>query len=295
MYYSNVSDGGCFYFEVDSNRLYAKFISYTTAPTPVIRDQFTIFKDVNKVQNITVLQNAPLTLTASWRGTYNWPANGGATTQSVNPGTASLGTFDYSVRDNNTCITDLFHVNISVSLPVSLLNFTATIKNNQAFLDWTTSQEFNNKFFTVEKSTDGINFSFLGIVNAAGTSNEQRKYRFIDNIPAEGANYYRLSQTNFDGNITYLNTRKVVYRIAQPLSITAAYSGQGQIDLVIRSNKTGIAMLRILDLSGKEISKESFLLINGVNNKPLQLRAGIYVVEILNNSGEKATLKIKVL
>ena len=51
MYYSNNLNGGSFYFEVDSNRLDAKFLSYSGtggSVVPVIRDQFTIFKDVNK-------------------------------------------------------------------------------------------------------------------------------------------------------------------------------------------------------------------------------------------------------
>ncbi|HNK28711.1 MAG TPA: metallophosphoesterase family protein, partial [Ferruginibacter sp.] len=79
MHYSNPTNGGCFYFEVDSNRLDAKFISYATAPTPLVRDQFTIFKDVKRKQTYNVVTNDPLTLTASWRGSYYWPNNGGAT------------------------------------------------------------------------------------------------------------------------------------------------------------------------------------------------------------------------
>ncbi len=113
MHYSNSSNGGCFYFEVDSNRLDAKFISFATAPTPLVRDQFTIFKDVNKTQNISVVQNSPLTLKASWRGSYKWPNNGGATTQSVVVNTASTGSFSYKALDQFSCIKDSFRVTVT--------------------------------------------------------------------------------------------------------------------------------------------------------------------------------------
>ncbi len=114
MSYSNISNGGCFYFEVDSNRLDAKFISYATAnPTiPVLRDSFTIFKDVNKVNNMVVLQNTGITLAASWRGKYTWPNNSNARTQSVNPSTATAGNYTYFVRDDYNCLKDSFYVTV---------------------------------------------------------------------------------------------------------------------------------------------------------------------------------------
>ncbi len=114
MYYSNNTNGGAFYLEVEDNRLDAKFISYNNAaPTvPVVRDQFTIFKDVNKVNNISVIQNQPLTLTASWNGTYNWITNGNAITKSVNVSTAATGSFVYQVTDQNNCLVDVFNVTI---------------------------------------------------------------------------------------------------------------------------------------------------------------------------------------
>ncbi|UEG51084.1 metallophosphoesterase family protein [Ferruginibacter lapsinanis] len=113
MAYSNVDNGGCFYFEVDSNRLDAKFVSYSTGPlTPVVRDSFTIFKDVNKVKEIVVLKDSPLVLSASWRGAYVWPGNGNVVTQSVSPSTAVAGNFNYSVRDKYNCIKDSFYVTV---------------------------------------------------------------------------------------------------------------------------------------------------------------------------------------
>ncbi len=118
MFFSNESNGGSFYFEVEDNRLDAKSISYnSSAPSvPVIRDQFTIFKDVNKTKNITVIKNAPLTLTASWVGDYKWPNNGNANTRSINVPTPTVGVFTYEVKDVNGCLTDVFKVTVTSTL-----------------------------------------------------------------------------------------------------------------------------------------------------------------------------------
>ncbi len=130
MYYSYVyvNNGGSLYFEIDSNRLDVKFISYTTAPTPIVRDQFTIFKDVNKTQNIDVVLNNPITRTATWKGNYYWPSNGGATTRSVTLNNTVTGTFTYTVSDasSGSCIQDAFNITVWDALPVALRFFNAT-------------------------------------------------------------------------------------------------------------------------------------------------------------------------
>jgi hypothetical protein len=117
MYYSNETNGGSFYFEVEDNRLDAKFISYNNAePTiPVVRDQFTILKDANKTNNINVRLNEPLTLTASWLGDYKW-TNTSENKRAIKVSTESLGTKTYEVKDNFGCIKDVFNVTVKAAL-----------------------------------------------------------------------------------------------------------------------------------------------------------------------------------
>jgi hypothetical protein len=104
---NSIDDGGMFYFEVDNNRLDAKFIRHTGA----IDDKFTILKDVNVSDTIDILDGDPVTLTASWPGNYNWST--GATSRSItfNPPT---GFSTYSVADQFGCVTDQFTVYANV-------------------------------------------------------------------------------------------------------------------------------------------------------------------------------------
>jgi 3',5'-cyclic AMP phosphodiesterase CpdA len=100
---NSIDDGGMFYFEVENNRLDAKFIRRTGA----IADRFTIMKDVNQKDTIDIIAGDPITLNASWPGNYNW--NTGATTASITV-TPAAGINNYTVNDNLSCISDQFVV-----------------------------------------------------------------------------------------------------------------------------------------------------------------------------------------
>ncbi|MEO7308083.1 MAG: metallophosphoesterase [Ferruginibacter sp.] len=294
--YVSTANGGCFYFEVDSNRLDAKYISYTTAPTPIVRDQFTIFKDVNKTQNVTALLGTPSTLTASWRGNYYWPNNGGATTQEVTISNAVVGSFVYTVRDANagSCIQDVFNVTVSATLPITLTSFTATLNTDKVLLDWKTSEEQNNKFFTVERSTDRIHFTVLGKVNGKGTSTVENSYRLVDFTPADGINYYRLSQTDFDGNTTYNDTKRITYKNGKNFTAAFVNLPNRTINMVINSSKTDVVSMTVFDMVGNKIKEETFAISAGGTIKNLQLQNGVYVVELANTNGDRISNKIKV-
>lgn len=107
MQYSNATNGGSMILEVQGNRMDAKWI----CADGVIRDKFTIMKDVNESDTTTIFAGNPDTLTASWIGAYVWNT-AGATTQQVivTPSTDTL----IEVRDSltNTCLLDQHLVNV---------------------------------------------------------------------------------------------------------------------------------------------------------------------------------------
>ena len=105
MYYSDVTNGGALYFEVENNRLDAQWI----CGDGVVRDKFTIMKNVNKTTNITVASGVIVKLKASWIGNYGWST--GATTQQIN--VSSTKDTIFTVTDNAGCITDVFNITIS--------------------------------------------------------------------------------------------------------------------------------------------------------------------------------------
>ena len=96
-------------------------------------------------------------------------------------------------------------VDFLTPLPIELLSNTATCDGSNVVIEWSTASETNNNFFTIEKSTDGINFIAIGTVSGAGTSSSTLNYSFTDNNTLAGTIYYRLRQTNYDGNSETFN------------------------------------------------------------------------------------------
>jgi hypothetical protein len=64
--------------------------------------------------------------------------------------------------------------------PITLLNFTGELQGDNVLLQWTTLWEHNSNYFNVEKSLDGTVYRKLAEVKAAGNSNTERKYSFLD-------------------------------------------------------------------------------------------------------------------
>ncbi len=295
MYYSDVSNGGCLYFEVDSNRMDVKFVSYTTGPiAPFVRDQFTILKDVKKKQTINVVTNAPLTLTASWRGNYYWPTNAGATTQSVNLSNSVNGTYTYYAWDANSgnCLADTFVVTVSGTLPIALSSYNVNLNKDKVLIDWSTAQEQNNRFFTVEKSGDGINYHALGKVAGAGNSSVKHSYQMTDYAPLEGVNYYRLHQTDYDGTIKYYEVKKINYLTGKPFTASIRNNGSGQVSITINTAKAMLINMSVVDMQGKNILQESFTINAGGGTRNLDLKSGAYIIVLSNETGERVSNKI---
>jgi hypothetical protein len=122
MYYSDVSVGGAFFFEIEQNRLDAKWV----CADGVIRDQFTMMKNVNKTTNLTIPSGTPTQLDASWLGNYSW--NTLETTRSII--VSPTGNTTYTVTDGVTCLTDVFNITVSGARRNLITNATIEATSN---------------------------------------------------------------------------------------------------------------------------------------------------------------------
>lgn len=89
-------------------------------------------------------------------------------------------------------------------LPIELLSFSAQANDQRTVdLGWVTATEINNDYFTVERSQDLMHYEMVATQNGAGNSNQILTYTDVDLRPYGGTSYYRLKQTDFDGNFSY--------------------------------------------------------------------------------------------
>ncbi len=85
------------------------------------------------------------------------------------------------------------------ALPVTMTKFYAQNDKKSIELNWETASETNNLGFEIERKSLNQNWERIGFVNGNGTSNQLNAYRFADEKPQVGLNYYRLKQNDFDG------------------------------------------------------------------------------------------------
>lgn len=122
----------------------------------------------------------------------------------------TLQNFYVRTIDANWSLTTVKLVDFTnVTLPVTLLEFTARADKQNVATSWRTAQEINLKHFIVEHSVDGLQFNAIGTVTAKGNSSTTNDYNFVHNNPNNGANYYRLKQVDNDSKFTYSPVVKI--------------------------------------------------------------------------------------
>ncbi|MEM6722589.1 MAG: T9SS type A sorting domain-containing protein [Bacteroidota bacterium] len=167
-------------------------------------------------------------------------------------------------------------------LPIELIRFEAAVTPNlQVRLDWTTSTEIDNDFFTLERSENGIDFEPFAIVDGAGNSREVIHYQHLDETPFWGQSYYQLRQTDFDGTETLSEVRTVLIEVPSQVSVFPnPFSDRVQIQLT--GNESENTLLRLFDATGRLVRQEqltidrSMIEWTGLSS----LAAGNYLLEV---------------
>ena len=208
--------------------------------------------------------------------------------------------FNYSAFDNggnlSNTATYVIPVIPPVVLPVTILSFDGKLSGGQTILSWVTSQELNSNYFEVQRSTDAINYQYIGNVAASGNSSLPKQYGFTDSHPSNGINYYRLKIVDMDGKFKYSNI--VVIRVNQKGHINVWPNPfTDKIQVAIQQENAAVLQVRILDVSGKTIRLKNINVLRGSNQITIDdlggLQPGIYFIEIGDDpSAEFTTIKM---
>ncbi len=173
-------------------------------------------------------------------------------------------------------------------LPIELVSFTAQPNaEKQVVLNWTTALEINNDYFTIERSTDGVNFEEVALVNGAGNSQQENTYSTVDAAPVSGLSYYRLKQTDFDGGFEYSGMVNVTIGVAEPTAEITVYpnpANTGQQVQINIANSDAKFTVEIYEIgSGRLVYNAETASQNHLLDVPDGLAAGAYLVRIANN------------
>ena len=175
-----------------------------------------------------------------------------------------------------------YGVYISGPLPVELINFTAQAVNDRyVALNWQTVSESNNDYFTVERSDDLKNWSEVSIVDGAGNSTSLLSYSATDNNPYAGVTYYRIMQTDFDGQFSYSPLRSVTIGKADKIPLKI-YPNPAKDFITISGSSSELQTIAIYNALGKEVTQLTQLTSQTANEMVFdmsQLNTGIYFIK----------------
>jgi hypothetical protein len=201
-----------------------------------------------------------------------------------------------SQEDGNKVVTaPIWYTRSDVTLPVTLTNLRGKYDQltNKINLTWTTAQESNSKEFVVEKSSNGLLFTAIGTVSAAGNSNRNINYNFTDKEPLNGNNYYRLRQVDLDGRREISPMIKLV--VDQGFNITYGPNPvHHTLNLTIQNNHAPVTV-QLTDLNGKVLQQRN---LPAAGSQTIQLPVtqfakGIYLMKI-TGAGSIRTEKVVV-
>src|SRR5205085_12268315 len=157
-------------------------------------------------------------------------------------------------------------------------------------------QEINSRNFSVERSSDGVRWSEVGSVGAAGQSNDARSYSFEDRSGAAASNsMYRIVEYDYNGQSTISTiVRSSCSSVGAEVISLYPNPSSGSSALSIHLEHSTKLSLQVLDSKGALMYQSQMQLPAGVSSIPLNTTAystGVYTIKVYYDT-EMKTLKM---
>ena len=192
-------------------------------------------------------------------------------------------TYDLNFKENGVNVYEwMLQYSRNIVLPVSGLSLKAIQKKDKVEITWITRSELNNKGFNVQHSFDGSNFTTLSFVNSKGNLNNGSSYSFIDNLPLNGNNFYRIVQVDENGKTVNSPVVNVVFKNSGAFTI---YPNPVQNQLNIQSNANiENGKITIRDMNGRNVYESNLSGIGNIRVPVRNLAPGLYSVTIYESN-----------
>jgi len=174
-----------------------------------------------------------------------------------------------------------------IQLPEVLLSFDAILTNNKVEFTWASNTELNNNLFTIEKSKDAVHFEQVTSIKSFGNYSTLISYFDVDYAPFDGISYYRLKQTDKNGQV--LSSRLVSVNnkyVSNHLIVNTTAINEETDNLLGSENNEVLVVLR----NDKGLESYSKVIIDSDNNvvmpsdSDVKLDYGTYTVVASSNN-----------
>jgi hypothetical protein len=180
---------------------------------------------------------------------------------------------------------------LGTPLPVELINYEVRLVEDHTISTWNTATETNNSHFIVSKSSDGIRYEDISIIEGKGNSSEVSSYEFIDNKLFAGNNYYKLTQVDIDGKATKLGTKIIAYFSGLEIKL-APNPAKSYINLEFISKSNKEVVIQIYNVQGKLLQGYEKTTDKGESQMRIDissLNTGMYIISVIHDGQQQIT------
>lgn len=179
----------------------------------------------------------------------------------------------------------------SATLPITLADIKATRLEDKILVNWSTVTEINSHYFIVQRSNDGVVFTDLKQVSAAGNSSIIKNYLTEDLHPLGGTNYYRIKQIDKDDKFVFSKIVSVTFN--HNASIAIVYPNPTTDNVTLKTTNSGSHSLTYKLFN----TKGQLLVTNKITDdvtviKTSHLAPSDYFLKIVDNKKEIKSFKI---
>jgi hypothetical protein len=168
-----------------------------------------------------------------------------------------------------------YTLNILSTLPVTWRSFTVMPRGNTAWLQWSTASEQNSRDFNIQYSTNGSTWATIGTVMASGNSSGVLNYSFLHTTPVNGNNFYRIQQTDMDGNYKYSSVENMKLALSvKSFSVINTLVTNGELQVNVKTS----VLLSLYSNDGKMMWQKQFT--PGIHSIDLgTISKGVYILK----------------
>ncbi len=235
--------------------------------------------------NVCVQPNGDLSVTGG-NGTYTWEEGSTVTSCPFGPGpgcnflTNAVSTLTWTSFGTGTSVTppagadtvrvsdgvvesiswDIGTLPPCVPLPAELIQFEGWSTGERSnTLQWTSASELNVRHYTLQHSSDGINYRYLGSIPANGTTSEASEYTFPDQKAYAPVTYYKLGATDFNGEYQHLSAILVNTDLPKDF-IFALYPNPAhdRVNFTYTGPESETMQLKVVDGMGSVVLEKEF-------------------------------------
>jgi hypothetical protein len=202
-------------------------------------------------------------------------------------------TYNYTNGACATSSTASINITTTGALPVKLVYFNAEKQGSTALLQWATTEEINNSYFEVERSSNSVNFSPIKKVDANNSnSNQLNKYSAIDNTPLPGNNFYRLKQVDIDGKVSYSSVVELSFSGSTALKVFPNPATQNEI--TVNYTLGSLKTIAVYSVENKLMLMRNLNNVSGNQKLDISnLAKGVYIIKLSGDKGNESVLFTK--